>query len=57
MPSFSIVVPFYNESSNINKLVTEIYDSLNEYNNFELIFVNDGSEDNTNEVLEKIKIN
>ena len=57
MPSFSIVVPFYNESSNINKLVTEIYDSLKEYNSFELICVNDGSSDNTNDILEKIKIN
>ena len=57
MASFSIIVPLYNESNNINKLVTEIYDSLKEYNNFELIFVNDGSEDNTSEVLEKIKIN
>ena len=55
MPSFSIVVPFYNESGNINKLVTEIYDSLKEYNSFELICVNDGSSDNTNDILEKLK--
>ena len=57
MASFSIIVPIYNESNNINKLVSEIYDSLKKYKHFELIFVNDGSDDNTNDVLEKIKIN
>jgi dolichol-phosphate mannosyltransferase len=55
--SFSIIVPLYNESNNIYKLVTEIYNSLKKYNNFELILVNDGSEDNTKDILEKIKIN
>ena len=57
MANFSIIVPIYNESNNINKLVSEIYDSLKKYKHFELIFVNDGSDDNTNDVLEKIKIN
>ena len=57
MASFSIIVPLYNESDNINKLVIEIYDSLKEYKSFELIFVNDGSEDRTRDVLEKIKTN
>ncbi len=57
MDSFSIIVPLYNESNNIYKLVTEIYNSLKKYNNFELILVNDGSEDNTKDILEKIKIN
>ena len=57
MASFSIIVPLYNESNNIYTLVTEIYNSLKKYNNFELILVNDGSEDNTKDILEKIKIN
>jgi len=55
--NFSIIVPIYNESNNINKLVSEIYDSLKKYKHFELIFVNDGSDDDTSDVLEKIKIN
>ena len=57
MANFSIIVPIYNESNNINKLVSEIYDSLKKYKHFELIFVNDGSDDDTSDVLEKIKIN
>ena len=57
MANFSIIVPVYNESNNINKLVSEIYDSLKKYKHFELIFVNDGSDDDTSDVLEKIKIN
>ena len=57
MATFSIIVPIYNESNNIKKLVSEIYDSLKKYKHFELIFVNDGSDDDTSDILEKIKIN
>ena len=47
---FSIIVPIYNEEENINELVSEIYTSLWEYNDFELLIVNDCSNDNTVEV-------
>jgi len=53
--NFSIVIPVYNESENLNKLIDEIYASLNKYSNFELILVNDGSNDDTKNTLEKIK--
>jgi len=53
--NFSIVIPIYNESKNIKNLIIEIYKSLSEYKNFELIIVNDGSTDDTNEVLKKIQ--
>ena len=55
MPNFSIVIPLYNESTNIEKLVPEIFHSLTKYQKYELILINDGSNDNTLEVIEKIK--
>ena len=57
MPDFSIVIPVYNESTNIEKLVPEIFNSLTKYQKYELILINDGSNDNTMEVIAKIKKN
>lgn len=55
MPKFSIVVPFHNEQEN----VTELYDRLKvvmEANgeSFELVFVDDGSSDQTFSLLQQI---
>jgi len=52
---FAIVVPIFNESQNLKKLVEEIYISLKTYNKFELILVNDASTDSTIEVIKKIQ--
>ena len=52
---FSIVIPLFNESKNILPLIEEIYESLNNYSNFEIILVNDASTDNTLKTLQKIK--
>jgi glycosyltransferase involved in cell wall biosynthesis len=52
---FSIVVPFYNEQENIPPLymkLTEVMDGLGEP--YELVFVDDGSKDNTFKVLSDI---
>src|SRR6201998_1944945 len=52
---YSIVVPFYNEQENIPPLymkLTEVMDSIGE--SYELIFVDDGSKDNTFKVLSDI---
>lgn len=51
MDLLSIVVPCYNEEESIGIFFNEIQKVLKDYN-FEVIFVNDGSSDNT---LEKIK--
>jgi len=53
--NFSIIIPVYNESQNIEKLVIEIFNSLKKFKKFELIFINDGSKDRTLKVLNKLK--
>ncbi|HEX4308555.1 MAG TPA: glycosyltransferase family 2 protein [Acidobacteriaceae bacterium] len=55
MPKYSIVVPFHNEEEN----VTTLYDRLKEVmehvgDSFELVFVDDGSNDRTCRLLEEI---
>ena len=54
-PQLSIVIPAYNEAESLPVLIVQIQDVLNK-NNYtaEVIFVNDGSTDGTNEVLEQI---
>src|SRR5215471_11391133 len=52
---FSIVVPFYNEQENIPPLymkLTEVMDGIGEP--YELVFVDDGSKDETFKVLSEI---
>ena len=51
--SFSIVVPVFNEGQNIMLLYNEISDSLKKYS-YEIIFVNDGSPDESEKTLESI---
>ncbi len=51
---FSIIVPFYNESKNVQLVLNEFKKFENKYD-FELICVNDGSKDDTEKVLEKHK--
>ena len=50
--NYSIIVPFYNEQDNIFQLNKEINDFINQHfieneRQFEIIYVDDGSEDNT----------
>ncbi|MCW4017504.1 MAG: glycosyltransferase [Candidatus Bathyarchaeota archaeon] len=48
----SVIIPIYNQENLIEKVINAIYRST--YTNLEVIAVNDGSKDNTAEVLEKI---
>ena len=52
---FSIVIPVFDEAQNIEALVNEIFNSLKDYNDFELIIVNDSSTDNTIDLVCALK--
>ena len=52
---FSVIIPVYNEEENLLQLVDEIKDSLSDTKNYEIIFINDASTDNTFEILKNIK--
>jgi len=51
----SLIIPIFNEEKNIKPLYLEIKKSLTKINqNFEIVFVNDGSADRSEEVLKKL---
>ena len=52
---FSIVIPIFDEAQNIEAFVNEIFNSLNDYNDFEVILVNDSSNDNTIDIVSALK--
>ena len=54
---FSIVIPVYNEEKNIIALLEEIFLCLDNYNNYEIIIVNDSSTDETLDIIKKNIIN
>ena len=56
MKDFSIIVPLFNEGLNVNLLYKEIILNLSKFSNYEIIFINDGSEDNTLDELNKIRL-
>ena len=51
----SVVVPVKNEQDNIEPLVREIVAALQGRAEFEILYINDGSTDQTQQVLEKLK--
>lgn len=51
----SVVVPVKNEQDNVEPLVREIAAALGGFAEFEIIYVNDGSTDNTASVLKHLK--
>ena len=52
--SLSIIIPIFNEANNIEKLNDKIKKNLSSIN-FEIIFVDDNSLDNSKKVLKKLK--
>lgn len=55
MTRISIVIPIYNESDNINELHKELVNVCKKNNyEYEIILVDDGSMDNTKEIIKKL---
>src|SRR3990167_262568 len=52
-PLISFIMPCFNDADSIEKAIDSIFD--NDWPNIEVIAVNDGSPDNSKEVLEKLK--
>lgn len=53
---YSVVVPVYNEGENVRVLHKEIEEVMSKIsNNYEIIFINDGSKDDTLDHLKKLK--
>ena len=56
MENFSIFIPAYNEEENIESLIKDWYPVIEKYNGngeSRLVIINDGSKDNTYEILKK----
>ncbi|TRW94238.1 glycosyltransferase family 2 protein [Candidatus Methylobacter oryzae] len=51
----SVVVPVYNEADNIGALIAEIVAAMSQAKAYEIIYVDDGSNDNTAAVLKQIQ--
>lgn len=51
IPMVSVMIPCYNESANLDESIPHLL-KLN-YPNYELIFINDGSKDNTGEIIDR----
>lgn len=56
MKEISIIVPVFNSEENLNELHRQINDAMQEID-FELIFINDGSTDNSMDIIRFIAIN
>ena len=54
-PTLSIVIPVYNESANLERLMRELVPYLDQQGwSYELVFVNDGSTDDSGEYLQRL---
>jgi glycosyltransferase involved in cell wall biosynthesis len=50
----SVVIPSYNEEDNINALVDRLVPILSHYPDYEILLVDDGSADNTLEIIQRL---
>ena len=50
----SIIVPIFNEEGSINELYNELASSIPHNLDYEIIFINDGSQDDSSEKIQSI---
>jgi len=55
--SISIIVPVLNEEGSLDKFYSEATNSLNIYSNWEIIFIDDGSDDESYNIMRKLADN
>ena len=59
--NYTVIVPFYNEEKNVSRFNNELIKNLEKSNSnnrvFEIIYVDDGSNDNTFQELKNLKSN
>lgn len=55
-PELSIIIPMRNEAENVAPLIKEIYAELSKKTDFEIVCIDDGSDDTTEFELRQIKI-
>ena len=53
--NFSIIIPCFNESKNLKFLINNIIDNVSQIYNYEIIIIDDGSNDDTENVLNNLK--
>ena len=53
-PSISVVIPVYNEEESLERLYRELSQVLEPISNWEIIFVDDGSDDDSLNVMKTI---
>ena len=51
----SVICPCYNSEKYLTQLLDSLYNQTKYFSNFEIIFIDDGSTDNTIQLLEKTK--
>lgn len=51
----SIIIPFLNEEANVNDLIQCLNNKISNNKNYEIVFVNDGSTDNTEKLIKEYK--
>lgn len=51
----SVIIPAYNEEGNILPLVQRLTNQLKQYHDYEVIFIDDGSKDNTLKVIQNLR--
>jgi len=53
-PFISIIIPVFNEEKNIAPIATAISSVMKKYDSYELLFINDGSHDNTAQNIQNL---
>jgi glycosyltransferase involved in cell wall biosynthesis len=53
----SIVIPVFNEKNNISKIYTDIKSNLKSISDYEIIFIDDGSTDSSDNEIELLSVN